>query len=138
VSTFVDTVFLIAIMLRDDARHARAVAWDKALNGDCVTSEFILLEFADALCAPALRASTQEMIDRLRQDPDIEVVPASPEWIERGYQLYCTRPDKNWSLTDCISFEIMKDHGITDALTHDHHFEQAGFRALLQHDPPSN
>ena len=76
-STFVDTAFLIAIMLRDDARHERAVVWDKALNGNCVTSEFVLLEFADALCAPALRASTQEMIDRIRQDPDIEVVPAS-------------------------------------------------------------
>jgi uncharacterized protein len=138
VSTFVDTVFLIAIMLRDDARHSQAAAWDKALHGTCITSEFILLELADALCTPALRASSQEMIDQVRQDPDIEVVPATPEWIERGYQLYCARPDKSWSLTDCISFEIMRERGIQDALTHDRHFEQAGFRALLRQDPPSN
>jgi uncharacterized protein len=138
VSTFVDTGILIAIMLRDDALHERAVVWDQRLQGSCITSDFVLLEFADVLSAPALRASTQEMIERIREDPDIEVVVADGKWIDRGFELYSARKDKAWSLTDCISFEIMRDAGIRDALTHDHHFEQAGFRALLRIDPPNN
>ena len=56
---------------------------------------------------------------------------ATSELFERGLALYNARPDKEWSLTDCISFVVMADEGLTDALTGDRHFEQAGFTALL-------
>ncbi len=59
------------------------------------------------------------------------IVPSSSDLFWRGIKLFDARPDKEWSLTDCISFEVMAELGLTDALTADHHFEQAGFRALL-------
>jgi hypothetical protein len=60
------------------------------------------------------------------------MIPATQELFDRGVALYESRPDKEWSLTDCISFVVMADHGITEALTGDRHFEQAGFVALLK------
>lgn len=65
-------------------------------------------------------------------DPAVRIVPAGRSLMSRGWELYSQRLDKEWSLTDCISFVIMEDRGIKDALTGDHHFEQAGFRALLK------
>jgi predicted nucleic acid-binding protein len=60
------------------------------------------------------------------------IVPPEPELFERAIEFYGRRADKAWSLTDCVSFVVMADLGITDALTGDHHFEQASFRALLK------
>jgi predicted nucleic acid-binding protein len=68
----------------------------------------------------------------VRADPYYVMVPASQELLDRGVTLYRQRPDKDWSLTDCISFVVMRERGITEALTADHHFEQAGFVALLR------
>ena len=65
-------------------------------------------------------------------DPDFIVLEADQHLFERGLQLYENRPDKEWSLTDCISFVAMEEMGIAEALTGDHHFEQAGFTALLK------
>jgi hypothetical protein len=75
-------------------------------------------------------------VRQVSSSPAFEIVPATPELFEAGLQLHARRPDQTWSLTDCLSFEIMTCRGITRALTHDHHFEQAGFEALLRHDPP--
>jgi hypothetical protein len=71
------------------------------------------------------------LADLNREPPDL-VVPASSELFDRGMSLYLARPDKKWSLTDCISFVVMEDRKVTEALTADHHFEQAGFVALLK------
>jgi hypothetical protein len=71
-------------------------------------------------------------LSELRADPDVELIPPDPALFELGIDLYSRRPDKAWSLTDCISFVVMTQRQITDALTGDHHFEQAGFRALLR------
>ena len=64
-------------------------------------------------------------------DPAFQCVRATSELIQRGRKLYRERADKEWPLTDCISFVVMQDHGLSEALTADHHFEQAGFKALL-------
>lgn len=71
-------------------------------------------------------------VKALREDPTVQVLPADQRSFDAGLDLYERRPDKEWSLTDCISFGVMREHGITQALTTDHHFEQAGFRALLR------
>lgn len=71
-------------------------------------------------------------LDGFRKSPKVEVTPATRELFESGWNLYAARPDKDWSLTDCISFVVMQERGITDALTGDHHFEQAGFKPLLR------
>ena len=68
----------------------------------------------------------------MEDDPYTEVVPETTDLFKEGLKLYSSRPDKGWSLTDCLSFVVMKERGILDALTSDHHFNQAGFHALLR------
>jgi len=87
---------------------------------------------ADALAAPCQRGVFAVLLERLLADPNVTIVPPSQELFERGVELYNDRPDKDWSLTDCISFVVMDQHSLTDALTGDHHFEQAGFGVLLK------
>ena len=73
-----------------------------------------------------------EMRIALRENERVTIVPMGQELFDRGIELYGERLDKEWSITDCISFIVMREQGITDALTGDHHFEQAGFKALLK------
>jgi predicted nucleic acid-binding protein len=73
----------------------------------------------------------RQLSEELDRDADTTVIPASQELFDKGVELYDARPDKQWSLTDCISFVLMEQRGITEALTADRHFEQAGFVALL-------
>ena len=68
----------------------------------------------------------------MRAHPNTTIVPVSSRLIERGFALFANRPDKEWSLTDCISFVVMEEHSVTEALTSDGDFEQAGFSALLK------
>jgi len=75
------------------------------------------------------RAAFVDLFRLLTTHPAVEIV-SGDEWLRRGLHLFERRRDKAWSLTDCISFAVMTDRGLTDALTGDHHFEQAGFRAL--------
>ncbi len=133
--TFLDTSFLLALLLTDDAHHERAIAWQKAVRGGLLTTEYVLVELADALVSEHLRVKTSPVIRALKSDPAVQIVGADTGLMDRGMELYATRTDKRWSLTDCISFVAMRDAGAVDALTSDHHFEQAGFRALLRHKP---
>jgi hypothetical protein len=71
-------------------------------------------------------------LETLRESHDVLIVAPTLELFERGVEMFRQRPDKEWSLTDCISFVVMRDENIVDALTGDRHFEQAGFRALLK------
>jgi predicted nucleic acid-binding protein len=87
---------------------------------------------SDALSGPANRGACVEMIDDLMHSSRIEVLSATRTSFELGWELFGQRPDKDWSLTDCISFVVMRERGVFEALTGDHHFEQAGFRALLK------
>jgi predicted nucleic acid-binding protein len=96
-----------------------------------VTTQFVVVELGNHFSARN-RLVFAEFMKALGRSRITTVVPASPEWVEEGMRLYVERPDKEWSLTDCISFAVMEEFGIKDALTYDHHFEQAGFRALLR------
>ena len=129
---FADTYFYLATLNPRDGTHARAVAAIRSIRGKIVTTDFVLLELADGMARGPARQAFLRALASLQADPQIEVVPVSKQLWNRGLQLYSTRPDKEWSLTDCISFIVMQDHGITEALTGDHHFEQAGFVALLR------
>ena len=123
---------------RDDW-HAIALRWEQALalqHRPLVTTEFVLLEVADGLARLPRRGLVNAVLSRLQQSPDIEIVPVSRELFAAGLALFRSRPDKEWSLTDCTSFVVMQQHGLTEALSADHHFAQAGFRALLL-DPPA-
>lgn len=132
---FVDTAAWLALINVDDDFHSQAKEVRIRLEQDncsLVTSDFVLLEVADALTAPKVRLQTINFITRLKNVSGLKVVPVSQSLFDAGWQLYSQRLDKNWGLTDCISFVIMQQEGITIAFTSDKHFEQAGFTRLLK------
>jgi hypothetical protein len=98
-----------------------------------VTTTWILTEVADALCDPPNRTLAGQLRRLVAASPFIRVVPADEELFQAGFDYFEARPDKEWSLTDCISFVVMERERMTEALTGDRHFEQAGFTALLRH-----
>lgn len=114
-----------------DAFHARAIEISKSNRCTILTTEFVIIELLNFFSRPPGRSIVAEFVRSLRNDPDTIVVPVSSELIERGFHLFSHRPDKEWSLTDCISFVVMEERGIAEALTTDGHFEQAGFTKLL-------
>ncbi|MBM4039633.1 MAG: type II toxin-antitoxin system VapC family toxin [Planctomycetes bacterium] len=130
--TFADTFYYLAVLHKHDAAHERAMALSANLTGPTITTAWVLSELADGLAAPATRGSFGRLLASLRADPKCTILPATQDLFERGVDLYLNRPDKAWTLTDCISFSVMKERGIQGALTGDHHFEQAGFTALLR------
>jgi len=129
---FADSFYYLAILNREDARHAAAVSLSQELHGGQVTTAWVLTEVADAMAAPNQRGRFLTFLARLRANPRVTIVPASQDLFEQGLELYAQRPDKNWTLTDCISFVTMRQKAVAEALTGDHHFEQAGFAALLK------
>ena len=129
---FADTSFYVAALSPRDVNHTRAESVGRSVRGRVVTTEYVLLEVATSFCGAANRPVFLGLLQTLQKDPEVVIVPASSDLWQRGIALFDARPDKDWSLTDCISFEVMQDWGITDALTADHHFEQAGFVALLK------
>ena len=96
------------------------------------TTEMVLFELANALSSVELRGKAIILIDELQTLPNVQIVWSSVELFEKAWTLYCERPDKEWSLTDCASFVVMKERGINLAFTSDKHFEQAGFVRLLE------
>ena len=128
---FADTFFFLAILNRADPTHERAVALSRQIRSVRVTTDWVITELADGLAGIEQRERFMDLYRHIELSPAIRVVPASRALLEEGIFLYGARPDKDWSLTDCISFVVMRDEGIIHALTGDHHFEQAGFKALL-------
>ena len=129
---FADTWGFIAFLNPREPKHDQVRRRLNAYVGKIVTTEWILLELADAYSSPATRGGVIKFIDFIRTDPNYEIIGYDSSYFRAGYQLFCDRPDKAWSLTDCISFVVMQREGIVDALTADHHFEQAGFRAVFK------
>lgn len=129
---FADTFYFIALLSPDDKDHQRAVDFSDGFVGQMVTTDWIITELADGMAKPASRQRFIQFLDMLRHDPDIHIVSLDRELQEAGLELYRRRPDKDWSLTDCISFVVMQREGLTEALTGDHDFAQAGFIALLE------
>jgi predicted nucleic acid-binding protein len=129
---FADAYYFLALGNPDDTDHQRVLAFARRLSEPMVTTTWVLTEVGDASAAPRLRPGFLRLLEELRNDAYATVVPATQGLFERGVELYSKRPDKGWSLTDCISFTVMNDYQIVEALTGDHHFEQAGFRALLK------
>ena len=131
---FADTSYFLAFLGEKGRLHERAIAWTKALRGSVLTTEYVVIKVGNSLTKGADRAVFTEFYQTLRKDDTIEIVPASTALQDRGAALFAQRPDKEWSLTDCISFLVMTDRGLNDALTGDRDFEQAGFRALLRQE----
>ena len=129
---FADTHFFIALLSERDTAHEAALRRQREMDcHELVTTGWVLVELADGMTLPGEREVCAAFIECLRRASGTRIVPLSEELLWRGFDLYRRRQDKDWSLTDCISFVVMSDEGLSEALTGDHHFEQAGFTALL-------
>lgn len=131
---FADTFYWIALTNPRDSAHKNVIQFTAKLPArSVVTTDEVLTEFL-AFCASDQRLRQQAglAVDRLIRDPDLHVVPQSRSTFLAGLTLYNARPDKGYSLTDCISMEMMRREGLTEVLTNDKHFEQEGFRALFR------
>jgi len=128
---FADSFFFIALLSDEDRAHDKAVRIIESLSVPIVTTAWVLVEVADAMSGPRRRARCISFFASLEKHSRVFIVEASQRHYRKGLELYVSRPDKDWPLTDCISFVIMQEEGISEALTGDGHFVQAGFRALL-------
>ncbi len=138
----VDTAFWIALFRRRDQYHREALAWQSWLaqsGAFLITTEAVCWEWLNAMSNSSIRAGAALGYERICRDPRIEVVPFGAELSAEALRLFGDRPDRtgarDWSLTDCLSFVVMNRLSIRDALTSDHHFEQAGFRSVLLDTP---
>lgn len=131
-TVFVDASYYLALTNGDDEHHERAVALERTYRGKLVTTEYVLVEVLDALTSGKLREVGVEVYHAVLEDANTTLIPASSSLLAQGVALFQSRPDKQWGITDCISFIVMQDHDITEALTADRHFDQAGFKALLR------
>jgi len=132
---FLDTAYAIALSSTNDHFHQRAVFLADQLEAAgtrLVTTQAVLLEIGNALAKRRYRSAAIQLLDTLERDPKVEIISLSVELYTRALQMYSERPDKEWGLTDCVSFIVMQDRGISEALTTDEHFQQAGLRALLR------
>ena len=129
---FADSHFFFAILNPHDAAHAKAIDFGRRHRGPLVTTAWVLTEVADGLAGTPRRQVFRSLIEDLETSKTNLIVPANAETFEKGVELYHARPDKQRSLTDCISFVVMSEERISEALTGDRHFEQAGFEALLK------
>jgi hypothetical protein len=132
--TFVDASGWISLVNANDTLHQQSVRlFQQRLNEGrgFVTSSVVLLEVGNWLSPVPLRRLASGLMERIEHSTRVQVVELTPELYRKGWQLYRERLDKDWGVIDCISFTIMQERNIVEALTGDRHFQQAGFVALL-------
>ncbi len=129
---FADTSYFVAFAGPNDTFHARAVELSTSLLGQIITTEYVLVETGGLLSRPQDRPTFVSLVRDLESDPSVQIVPASKALFRAGFELFASRPDKEWSLVDCIFFVVMKQRRLSEALTTDDHFEPARFKVLLK------
>lgn len=130
---FADTGYWEALLNPQDHLHKKAISVSVSLGRvRQVTTEMVLDELLAALSGLPVRVLATRGVEAIRADPNVEVVPQTSIQFREAFELYRQMADKEWSLTDCASFQIMRMRGLSEALAHDRHFEQAGFKALLR------
>jgi len=128
---FADAVYFIAVLNPRDANHERAVEWNRTSRSSIITTSWVLVEVGDAMASPLHRPYFLSLMKELQNNTRINILDGDRNLFDAGLELYARRSDKDWTLTDCISFAAMTELNILSALTADHHFEQAGFSVLL-------
>ena len=135
---FADSGYWIAVTRTGDALHQKALLVARQISPfKTITSELVLIEYLNDMSrlGEGYRRLAVEMVKDLRNDPDVEIVPATSHQFWEAVQYYDSRRDQRWSLVDCSSFLIMEELKIRDALAHDRDFWSAGFRPLLRDNP---
>lgn len=131
---FIDTQYVAALVNERDQFHQQAVKLANKFDGNpLITTDAVLIEIGNAL-SRKFRSAAIEVINRFLTSDDVEIVRTSPAALSEAFELYQIHDDKSWGMTDCISFVVMRHAGIEKALTHDQHFAQAGFTALMRMD----
>jgi hypothetical protein len=131
---FLDTGFAIALLSPRDQFHSAARRLAAELRTDparIVTTDAVIFEIGAALAKQAWRPAAIRFIKALRADPNVEIVATDPVLWQAAFDLFGARTDKEWSLTDCLSFVVMSRRDLTNALAADEHFRQAGFLPLM-------
>ena len=132
---FLDTAYVYALVNTRDEWHQEAIEWQEKLEKErrrILTTELVLVEIADGLASIRFRAHAVQVITALQSSPYVEVITMSSELLADALSLYSQRSDKEWGMTDCVSFVVMRARGLMEALTADEHFQQAGFRSMLR------
>ena len=132
---FADAGYWIALLHPGDRLHERARAVTAGLGpATIVTTQMALTEALNHLAGRGAerRGVAVRMVQELAARPDVDVIPQTDSQFRAAVERYAERPDQRWSLTDCASFLVMEDRGISEALAYDRDFEQAGFSALLR------
>lgn len=130
-AVFADTFFYLALLNDEDAAHSRAVA-ESRVNRPIVTTEFVILELGNACARASDHADFVALVDGMRASPRIRILPLSSGLLERGLELMRSRPDKDWSLTDCTSFVAMGETGLEEALTGGSAFRAGGVQGAVE------
>lgn len=130
-AAFADTFYYLALINAGDEAHQRALTYSRDSRVRLVTGAWIVMEIGDGLAARPGRRLLGHLVDSIRGDPRTRFLGLSPRILDESLRLYAARPDKAWSLTDCMSFVAMRRLGLSHALTGDTHFAQAGFATLL-------
>lgn len=131
---FLDTAYAIALASQNDKHHEQAIVLAEKLEHEStilVTTRAVQLEIGNALSKQRYRQAGIQLLKSLDNDPTVNIVELSEKLYHDAFQLYRNRKDKEWGLVDCISFITMKQQNISEALTTDDHFNQAGFSVLL-------
>ena len=128
---FVDTSYILALVNTADKYHERARIGAVRIAPPFVTTEAVLAEVGNALSQLRWRALGVATLRDLRNSRNVQIIAVDTPLFDRAFNLYAERRDKEWGLTDCISFVVMQELGLTGALTADHHFEQAGFQIVM-------
>jgi predicted nucleic acid-binding protein len=132
---FLDTAFVLALASPADQYHEKAKELSRQIKKEGIallTTRAILIEIGDAMAGQRRRKAGIIMLESLENDEKLEIFPNSEELYSNAFDLFASRPDKEWGMTDCISFIVMKGFDISEALTADVHFQQAGFVALMR------
>jgi uncharacterized protein len=129
---FIDTSYILALVNTADQYHPQVRLAATQTPPPFITTEAVLVEIGNALARLRWRQLGIVTLEALRTDTNIEIVPVDTSLLERAVNLYSTRPDKEWGLTDCISFVVMEQRHLRQVLTTDRHFEQAGFQNIVR------
>lgn len=131
-TTFLDTSYIVALINQTDEFHQRANELvEEYETAPLVVTDSVLLEIGNSL-AREYKSEAVAVIEEFIASGNTTIVRLDEEIFDRAFDLYKRYSDKKWSLVDCVSFVVMREHNVSDALTHDHHFVQAGFRALMR------
>lgn len=132
---FLDTSYVIALSSAKDHFHQKALEIAENVQAKkikMITTRAVMLEIGNALSGLSYRAAAVTLLNSLESDSNVGIVPLTESLFRQGFALFCERQDKSWGLVDCISFVVMKERKISEALTTDTHFQQAGYRAVLR------